>query len=71
MFALSPLNQRRAALFRKNARGFWSLWIFIGLFVLSLVAPMVANDRPFLASYKGELLFPLMRDYPESKFGGF
>ena len=71
MFHFSPLNQRRAALFRKNARGFWSLWIFIGLFVLSLFAPLVANDRPFLISYKGELLFPLLKEYPESKFGGF
>ncbi len=71
MFALSPLNQRRAALFRKNARGFWSLWIFIGMFVLSLLAPVIANDRPFLVSYKSELLFPLWKEYPESKFGGF
>ena len=71
MFKFSPLNQRRADLFRKNARGFWSLWIFLGLFVVSMLAPIVANDRPFLASYKGELLFPLLKDYPESKFGGF
>ncbi len=71
MFKLSPLNQRRAALFRKNARGYWSLWIFIGLFLMSLFAPLIANDRPILASYKGEILFPLLREYPESKFGGF
>ena len=68
---LSPLNQRRMALFRKNARGYWSLWIFLALFGLSLFAPFIANDRPIIASYKGELLWPLWRDYPESKFGGF
>ncbi|MDP8995638.1 MAG: ABC transporter permease [Pseudomonadota bacterium] len=59
------------ALFRKNARGFWSLWIFIGLFGLSLFAPLIANDRPLVASYNGEILWPLLNEYPESKFGGF
>ena len=71
MFKFSPLNQRRAALFRKNLRGYWSFWIFLGLFVFSILAPLVANDRPIVASYKGEILFPLFTDYPESKFGGF
>ena len=33
---LSRLNQRRLANFRRNRRGFWSLWIFWGLFALSL-----------------------------------
>ena len=41
------------------------------LFGLSLVAELIANDRPILASYKGELLFPAFVDYPEEKFGGF
>ena len=68
---LSPLTKRRLALFRNNTRGFWSLWIFLGLFGVSLFAPLIANDRPLLASYKGELLWPLWNEYPESKFGGF
>jgi microcin C transport system permease protein len=68
---LSPLNQRRLELFRKNSRGRWALWLFAILFFVSLFAPLISNDRPMLASYKGELLFPLMKDYPEVKFGGF
>ncbi len=68
---LTPLNQRRLALFRKNRRGHWSFWIFTVLFAISMLAPLIANDRPMLVSYKGELLFPLLKDYPESKFGGF
>lgn len=68
---LSPLNQRRWANFKANRRGYWSLWIFLVLFVLSLFAEFIANDRPILASYKGELLFPVLVDYPEEKFGGF
>ena len=71
MFKLNALNQRRWALFKANRRGFWSFWIFTGLFLISLFAPMITNDRPILASYKGELLFPTFVDYPETKFGGF
>jgi microcin C transport system permease protein len=41
------------------------------LFILSLFAEFIANDRPILVSYKGEILFPIFVDYPESKFGGF
>jgi microcin C transport system permease protein len=48
-----------------------SLWLFLGLFVLSLFAEVIANDKPIIARYKGELLFPIVVDYPESKFGGF
>jgi microcin C transport system permease protein len=70
-FTLSPINRRRWNNFRANRRGFWSLWIFLFLFVLSLFAEFLANDKPILASYKGELLFPVFVDYPEEKFGGF
>jgi len=68
---LSPLNQRRWANFKANRRGYWSLWIFLALFVLSLGSEFIANDKPLLASYKGELLVPVLVDYPEEKFGGF
>ncbi|NGO52010.1 ABC transporter permease [Allomesorhizobium camelthorni] len=68
---LSPLNQRRWQNFKANRRGYWSLWIFLVLFVLSMLAEFVANDRPILAFYKGELLVPALIDYPEEKFGGF
>jgi len=68
---LSPINQRRLANFRKNRRGVWSLWIFLALFLVTLFAEGIANDKPILASYKGELLVPVLVEYPESKFGGF
>lgn len=68
---LSPLNQRRWQNFKANRRGYWSLWIFLVLFVLSLFAEFIANDKPILASYKGEILMPVLVDYPEEKFGGF
>ncbi|MCC7480167.1 MAG: ABC transporter permease, partial [Hyphomicrobiales bacterium] len=61
----------RWELFKANRRGLWSLWIFGALFLMSVFAPIIANDRPMLVSYKSELLFPTFVNYPESKFGGF
>lgn len=68
---LSPMNARRWQNFKANRRGFWSLWIFLFLFIISLGAEFVANDKPLIASYNGEILFPVLVDYPEEKFGGF
>ena len=68
---LSPTNIRRWQNFRANGRGYWALWLFLLLFILSLFAEFLANDRPIVASYKGEILFPVLIDYPEEKFGGF
>jgi microcin C transport system permease protein len=70
-FELSPINIRRWRNFRANRRGYWSLWIFLVLFVVTLFAEFIANDRPLIVSYKGEILFPVIIDYPEEKFGGF
>lgn len=56
--------------FRQNQRGFWSLLIFAVLFVLSLGAELISNDRPLIARYNGQLLFPLVHDYAETAFGG-
>ena len=67
---LSPLNQRRLANFRANKRGFWSLWIFLALFGISLFADFIANDRPILVRYDGAFYMPIFRIYPETTFGG-
>jgi microcin C transport system permease protein len=67
---VTPLTRRRLANFRANRRGFWSLWIFLLLFVASLFAEFIANDRPLLVSYQGGLYFPIFADYPETAFGG-
>jgi len=70
-FTLSPLNRRRWQNFKANRRGYWSLLIFVVLFGVTLFAEVIANNKPILVYYKGELLFPVLVDYPESKFGGF
>ncbi|MFM9152181.1 MAG: ABC transporter permease [Methylocystis sp.] len=68
---LTPLNKRRLANFKANKRGYWSFWIFMTLFVMSMLSNILANDRPIIAYYKGEILFPVFITYPEEKFGGF
>ncbi|WP_019220661.1 ABC transporter permease [Bartonella senegalensis] len=66
----SPLNVRRWRNFKQNRRGWWSLWLFLFLCFCSFSAEFIANDRPIIASYKGELLFPVFFEYPDEKFGG-
>ncbi len=67
---MSPITARRFAAFRANRRGWWSFWIFLTLFLLSLAAELLANNTPILIGYKGELYSPLVADYPETTFGG-
>jgi len=69
--ALSPLAQRRLANFRANRRGWWSLWIFLALFVVTLGAEVVANDKPLLVKYDGRFYFPVVQTIYETEFGGF
>jgi len=71
MFQLRPISRRRLDSFIRNRRGFYAFWIFIIGFFASLGAELIANDRPIVISYKGEILFPIAKDYPEDKFGGF
>jgi microcin C transport system permease protein len=69
-FALTPINLRRWQNFKANRRGYWALWVFIVLFVASLGAEFIANDKPFFVSFDGKFFFPAVIDYPETAFGG-
>jgi microcin C transport system permease protein len=69
-FALTPINLRRWQNFKSNRRGYWSLWIFLALFVGSLFAEFIANDRPYYISFEGKSYFPALVNYPETAFGG-
>jgi microcin C transport system permease protein len=68
---LNAINERRWRIFKSNRRGWWSLWIFTFLFVMSLGAEFIANDKPLLVSYEDDLYFPMLEAYPETTFGGF
>jgi microcin C transport system permease protein len=67
MFTLSPLGRRRRA-FKANRRGWWSLWLFIGLFVVCLGGELIANDKPLVVRYNA-WYFPVQA-LPETDFGG-
>ena len=69
-FSPSPLNRRRWQNFKSNRRGYWSFWIFLLLFAVSLFAELIANDRPFLIKFDGRLYFPAFVSYSETTFGG-
>ncbi|MBY5267900.1 ABC transporter permease [Spiribacter salinus] len=67
---LNPINQRRWAQFRANRRGWWSLWLFLVVFTVTLFAEFVANDRPLLVHFDGDWYVPVVVSYPETTFGG-
>src|SRR6266481_4305009 len=67
---IGPLTRRRLDSFRRNRRGFWSLWIFLALFLVTLFAEFIANDRPILVRFADAWYFPVFTDYAETTFGG-
>ena len=67
--SLSP-GRRAWRRFRANRLGFWSLVLFCTLVVISLAAELVSNDRPLIVRYQGQTYFPMLKDYPETTFGG-
>ncbi|MGA2310859.1 MAG: ABC transporter permease [Xanthobacteraceae bacterium] len=66
----SPINIRRWRNFKANRRGYWSLWIFLALFIVTLFAEFIANDKPLYLRYDGKSFFPVFFNYPETTFGG-
>ncbi|MCU0668115.1 MAG: ABC transporter permease [Myxococcota bacterium] len=67
---LGEVGRRRWRNFKANRRAYWSLWLFLAIFAVTLPAEWVANDRPLLIRYDGGFYFPVLRFYPESAFGG-
>lgn len=67
---INSITRRRIENFKANRRGFWSLWIFLALFFLSLFAEFIANDKPMLVYYDGGLYTPVVAAYAETEFGG-
>jgi len=66
---VSPLNKRRWQNFTANRRGYWSMWVFLALFVLSLFAEFIANDKPIFIHVNGKSFFPAVMTYPDTAFG--
>ena len=70
MKSLSPLNKRRLSNFVKNKRGLYSFWIFFVLFIVSLFADFIANEKPLLIKFENEFYYPILQSYSETTFGG-
>ena len=49
--SLSPVNRRRWENFKANRRGYVAFWVFMVLFVVTLFAEFLANDKPFLTQF--------------------
>jgi microcin C transport system permease protein len=69
LLAPSPINRRRWQNFKSNRRGYWALWIFLVLFVVTLFAECITNDKPFLIEYDGHYYFPSLFNYTQASFG--
>src|SRR5947208_13968774 len=67
---MSPINRRRWQNFKANRRGYWAFWIFLVLFIVTLFAEFLANDKPFLVRVDGRTFIPVLFTYPETAFGG-
>ncbi len=67
---ITPINRRRIDNFKANRRGYWSLWIFLFIFFVSLFAEFIANDKPLLIRHDGDFYVPVFVSYPETVFGG-
>ncbi len=70
MFKLTPIGRRRWHRFKANRRGYIALWIFLTLFLLSLFAELIANDKPILIRLNNQFYFPVFSSYAETDFGG-
>jgi microcin C transport system permease protein len=69
LLAPSPINRRRWQNFKANRRGYWALWVFLALFLVTLLAECIANDKPFLIEYDGHYYFPSLVNYTQASFG--
>lgn len=69
-FRIRPITARRIANFRANRRGLIALYLFLAVFLVTLFAEFIANDRPLLVKYDGHYYVPVLATYPETAFGG-
>ena len=69
MNKLSKLNQRRLNNFKSNKRGYYSFWIFAFLFIMSVFADFIANEKPLVVRYDSSFYYPIFSIYSETTFG--
>ena len=70
MLKLSPLTIRRINNFKSNKRGVISSYVFLSLFLISLFANFIANDKPIFVKFNDNYYFPIFEKIPEIFYGG-
>ncbi len=67
---MSPIMRARLQRFKANRLGFSCFIVFSIIFILSLGAELIANDKPLLVKYENSFYSPAFKSYPETTFGG-
>jgi len=67
---LSPVNRRRWQRFKSHRRGYWSLWLLLAVFAMSLGGNLLANDKPLLLVSHGHWYVPVLSSHTEQELGG-
>ena len=65
---LNPVTERRLRRFKSIKRSYYSFWILIGLYALSLISEVVSNEKPLVVRSDGEWRFPIFFFYPDDLF---
>lgn len=56
--------------FKQQKRGVLSFFLLIVIFVITSCAEIIANDKPIIVYYQGDLFFPIIKNYSEKEFDG-
>lgn len=56
--------------FKNNKRAYYSLIIFIIIFIITLCANLIANDKPLMVKFNNKFYFPIFKNIPETEFNG-
>ena len=67
---MNKILEKRINIFKNNKRAYYSLWVFSFLFIITLGAEFIANDKPIFLKYKNEIYMPVFNSYAETTFGG-
>ena len=70
MMRSSSPTRRAWSRFCQHKLGLISLVLFVAMFVVSLLAEVISNDKPLLVRYQGQWHVPILHNPPETVFGG-
>lgn len=65
---LNPVTEKRIRRFKSLKRSYWSFWILVGLYLVSMLSDVLCNSSPLLVRYNGETYFPIFKYYPDDTF---